>query len=96
MVPPGDDEHDCGWKSYAEQLQAQLKQVLETQRAQQAEFDALKRQMLGKKSEKNSRQWTVTSVVTRSPIPRLRAEHDVPTRSFVRIPAHLSARSAWT
>jgi len=52
MVPPSDDEHDCGWKSYAEQLQAQLKQVLETQQAQQAEVDALKRQLLGKKSEK--------------------------------------------
>ena len=52
MVPPGDDEHDCGWKSYAEQLQSQLSKVLEVQQAQQAELDTLKRQLLGKKSEK--------------------------------------------
>lgn len=52
MAPPPDDEHDCGWKKYAEHLQAQLSQVLETQKAQQSELETLKRQLLGKKSEK--------------------------------------------
>ena len=52
MVPPPDDEHDCGWKSYAQHLQDQLGKVLEMQQTQQAELDALKRQLLGKKSEK--------------------------------------------
>ena len=45
MVPPPDDEHECGWKGYA----ASLGEEMATMRA---ELDALKRRVLGPKSEK--------------------------------------------
>lgn len=50
MVPPGD--HDCPWKEQSETLQQKLDAVLETQRRQQEELEALKKRMFGKKSEK--------------------------------------------
>lgn len=45
MAPPGDDEHACGWRDYALGLRSELEQV-------KAEIDALKRRVLGPKSEK--------------------------------------------
>jgi len=44
MVPPGDD-HDCGWKAYAEHQSKQLEELKE-------QLEALKRQVFGKKTEK--------------------------------------------
>ena len=52
MVSPPDDDHDCGWKVYAQALQAQIAEVLEAQKAQQAELEALKRKLFGKRGEK--------------------------------------------
>jgi transposase len=52
LVPPGDDEHDCGWKTYAE---AQAAKVAE-QDARLAELTeqlaALQRRVFGNKSER--------------------------------------------
>ena len=45
MAPPPDDDHDCGWKTFA----TELGQEMATMRA---EMDALKRRVLGPKSEK--------------------------------------------
>ncbi len=50
MAPPSD--HDCAWKEHAAELQKKLDAVLEAQKRQQEELDALKRQAFGKKSEK--------------------------------------------
>ena len=44
MAPPPDD-HDCGWKKYAEAQAAELALLKE-------KFDALERRVLGKKSER--------------------------------------------
>ena len=44
MAPPVDD-HDCGWKGYAENLQQQLAEV-------KTQLDALKKRLFGKSSEK--------------------------------------------
>ena len=45
MAPPPNDDHECGWKTFA----TELSQEMVTMRA---ELDALKRQVLGPKSEK--------------------------------------------
>ncbi len=49
---PDDDDHDCGWKKYAKAQDARLSAVTEKLAAQDAELAAIKRQLLGKKSEK--------------------------------------------
>jgi transposase len=41
----GDDEHDCAWKSHAQQLSDDLERV-------KAELEAIKRRVFGKKTEK--------------------------------------------
>ncbi len=46
------DDHDCAWKEHAAELKQQLDEVLEAQRRQQEQLEALKRQLFGKKSEK--------------------------------------------
>lgn len=45
MVIPPDDDHDCGWKRIALELEAKVQDLA-------GQFEALKRQLLGKKSEK--------------------------------------------
>ena len=45
MVPPPDEEHDCGWKAYAKALEAKLVEMSD-------KIDALERRFLEKKSEK--------------------------------------------
>lgn len=45
MVPPPDDEHDCGWKAYAKAQEAKLVEMSE-------KIAALERRFLEKKSEK--------------------------------------------
>jgi len=52
LVPPDDDEHDCGWKAYAKAQQSKL----DEQSAKLAELTAqmaeLQRRLFGKKSER--------------------------------------------
>lgn len=48
MVPPADDEHDCGWKAYAKAQGAELAELKE-------KLAALERRFLEKKSEKRKR-----------------------------------------
>lgn len=50
MAPP--DDHNCPWREHAVELKQQLDEVLEAQRRQKEELEALKRQLFGKKSEK--------------------------------------------
>lgn len=45
MVPPGDDDHDCGWKAYAKAQDAKLTEL-------SAQLEALRRRVFGKKSER--------------------------------------------
>jgi hypothetical protein len=45
LVPPPDDEHDCGWKVYAKAQEAKLAEMGE-------KIAALERRFLEKKSEK--------------------------------------------
>lgn len=45
MVLPEDDDHDCGWRRKSMELEEKLEAVI-------GQLEALKRQMLGKKSEK--------------------------------------------
>jgi transposase IS166 family protein len=52
LVPPGDDEHDCGWKAYAKAQESKLVEQsakLDELTAQMAE---LQRRLFGKKSER--------------------------------------------
>jgi transposase len=51
MVPPA-DEHDCGWKVYALALQKQLADVVEKQKEQQEQLEAVKQKLFGKSREK--------------------------------------------
>ena len=48
MVPPPDDEHDCGWKAYAKAQEQKLAELKE-------KLAALERRFLEKKSEKRKR-----------------------------------------
>jgi transposase len=50
VVPAGD--HECDWKEYALTLKKQLDDVAESQRVQQEQLDALKKQLFGKSREK--------------------------------------------
>jgi transposase len=43
--PPPDDDHRCGWRDHAEQLQTELDQL-------RSELDVIKRHVFGKRSEK--------------------------------------------
>jgi len=45
LIPPGDDDHDCGWKSYAKAQDAKLAEL-------SAQLEALQRRVFGKKSER--------------------------------------------
>ncbi|MGZ6674026.1 MAG: IS66 family transposase [Solirubrobacteraceae bacterium] len=45
MAPPSDDDHACGWRDEALELRARVERL-------SAEFEALKRQVHGRKSEK--------------------------------------------
>jgi transposase len=45
LVPPGDDDHDCGWKAYAKAQDAKLAEL-------SAQLEALQRRVFGKKSER--------------------------------------------
>lgn len=45
MIPPDDDDHDCGWKAYAKAQDAKLAEMA-------AQLAALQRRMLGKSSER--------------------------------------------
>lgn len=45
MVPPGDDDHDCGWKAYAKAQDAKLAALM-------ARMEDLERRAAGHKSEK--------------------------------------------
>ena len=45
MAPPPDDDHECGWKVFAKDLAQEMATM-------RGELDALKRQVLGPKSEK--------------------------------------------
>ena len=45
MVPPADDDHDCGWKAYAKAQDAKLAELTE-------KLVAIERRFLGKKSER--------------------------------------------
>lgn len=47
MVPPGDDDHDCGWKAYAKAQDAKLTEL-------QEQLAALQRRVFGKRSERGS------------------------------------------
>src|SRR5690606_40843904 len=44
-TPPDDDEHDCGWKTYAKHQEAKHAEV-------QQKLAALDKRLLGKKSER--------------------------------------------
>jgi transposase len=48
LVPPPDDEHDCGWKAYAKAQEAKLVEMSE-------KIAALERRFLEKKSERRKR-----------------------------------------
>ena len=45
MVPPADDDHDCGWKAYAKAQDAKLAELT-------SKLDELQRRVFGKKSER--------------------------------------------
>jgi transposase len=45
LVPPGDDDHDCGWKAYARAQDAKLAEL-------SSQLAELQRRVLGKKSER--------------------------------------------
>jgi transposase len=45
LVPPGDDDHDCGWKTYAKAQDAKLLEM-------SAQIAELQRRFLGKRSER--------------------------------------------
>ncbi len=45
VAPPEDDDHDCGWRRKSVELEEKLEALM-------GQFEALKRQVLGKKSEK--------------------------------------------
>jgi transposase len=61
LTPPPDD-HECGWRTIAEEMQAQLA-------AMQGQLDALKRQIHGKKSEKRPPSKLPPSVPSPKPSP---------------------------
>ena len=50
--PPKDDDHECGWKAYAEAQERFLKEMSEQLESVQAQLAELKRARYGKKSEK--------------------------------------------
>jgi hypothetical protein len=47
LVPPGDDDHDCGWKAYAKAQNAKLTEL-------SAQLAELQRLVFGKKSERRT------------------------------------------
>lgn len=55
MVPPPDDEHDCGWKTYAKAQQAQLNELTEKLKVVTAKLDDLERRKRGHQSERRKR-----------------------------------------
>jgi hypothetical protein len=69
LVPPPDDDHDCGWKAYAKAQEAKLAEMGE-------KIAALERRFLEKKSEKRKGSKlpppvppTVDPVLSRNPSP---------------------------
>jgi transposase len=57
LAPPSDD-HECGWRGYAQQLQSDLDQI-------KAEIAELKRQKFGRKSEKAAKMPPIEHEVRR-------------------------------
>lgn len=55
MVPPPDDEHDCGWKAYAKAQQAQLAELTEKLKTVSAKLDELEQRSKGHRSERRKR-----------------------------------------
>jgi transposase len=56
LVPPGDDEHDCGWKTYAKAQDAKLAEQNAKLDEIRAQLAALQRRLLGKSSERRKGQ----------------------------------------
>jgi hypothetical protein len=52
MAPPPDDEHDCGWKTRATDLETKLAETAAKLEAVAASMAAMERRFLGPKSEK--------------------------------------------
>jgi transposase len=52
LVPPGDDEHDCGWKAYAKAQEAKLNEQSEKLAELTAKMEEMQRRLFGKKSER--------------------------------------------
>lgn len=52
MVPPGDDEHDCGWKAYAKVQEAKLDEQSAKLTELTAKMEEMQRRLFGKKSER--------------------------------------------
>jgi transposase len=52
LVPPGDDDHDCGWKTYAKAQDAKLAEQSAKLDEISSQLAALQRRLLGKSSER--------------------------------------------
>jgi len=52
LVPPPDDEHDCGWKAYAEAQETELSKLREQLKSVTEKIDELARQRRGHRSER--------------------------------------------
>lgn len=52
LVPPGDDEHDCGWKAYAKAQESKLDEQSAKLAELTAKMEEMQRRLFGKKSER--------------------------------------------
>ena len=59
MVPPGDDDHDCGWKAYAKAQDAKLAEL-------NAKLEALQRRVFSKRSERRKSKKLPPAVSTKA------------------------------
>jgi transposase len=52
LVPPPDDDHDCGWKAYAKAQEARFEKQLEINKALLERLESVEHRLAGHKSEK--------------------------------------------
>jgi transposase len=66
LVPPPDDDHDCGWKAYAKAQEAELSELKTTLRALSVKVEDLEKRRRGHRSERRKSPKMPPPVVKRA------------------------------